>query len=204
VKVLVLSAPIEPPLYVERQGRLITLGRGPDADVCLPDPTVSPRHATLKKRGKHYLLTDEGSTNGTALSGASGGPPVWLSPGSPRIVEEGDRIRLGAVELEVRLDAEAEGSPSEDLGRDLVTASLAALNLSMEPEQVDAALTELTTLEDEPMAAAAPAPAEPALDPAGVVTGGRSRLATDLLVGGAALVVLAVSGLALHFFVLTR
>lgn len=204
MKVLVLSAPIEPPLYVERQGRLITLGRDPEADVRLPDPTVSPRHATLKKRGLHYLLTDEGSTNGTALSGATGGPPVWLSPGSPRIVEEGDRIRLGAVELEVRLDAEAEGSPSEDLARDLVTASLAALHLPMEPEQVAAALTELTTLDDEPMAAAAPPAPEPAVDGAGVVTGGKSRLATDLMVAGAALVLLAVSGLALHFFVLTR
>ena len=33
MKVLVLSAPVEPPLYVERGGRLITLGRGPEADV---------------------------------------------------------------------------------------------------------------------------------------------------------------------------
>jgi pSer/pThr/pTyr-binding forkhead associated (FHA) protein len=202
VKVLVLSAPVEPPLYVERNGRTITLGRDEAADVCLPDPTVSARHASLKKRGDRYLLTDEGSTNGTALVGPGGGEPVWLSPGSPRLVQDRDRILLGSVLVEVRQDSPAEGRPSDDLPRDLVTASLARLGLSIEPEQVDAALTELMTLSDEVNAPEkAPIP-EPPADPAAIVRGSRSRLITDLLVASAALVLILASGAMLHFFVL--
>jgi len=204
VKVLVLSAPVEPPLYVERAGRLITLGRDSSADVRLPDPTVSGRHATLKKRGDQYLLTDEGSTNGTALAGADGGPPVWLSPGSPRLVREGDRVVLGAVTVELRLEGDALGSPSEDLARDLVTASLAAHGHSIEPEQVESALDELTTLPDEARTPPPAQVADPPPDPAGIVQGGRSRLITDLLVAAAALTLLAVSALGLHLLVQQR
>jgi len=203
MKVLVLSAPVLPPLYVQREGRLITLGRDAQADVRLPDPTVSFRHASLKKRGEQYLLTDEGSTNGTALCGPSG-PPVWLSAGSPRLVKDGDRLLLGAVELELRLDSPADGLPSDDLARDLVTSSLAALHLPIEAEHVDAALAELTSLEDEPTTPVETPTPEPTVDRAGIVSGGRSRLATDLMVGGIALLVLVVSGLGLHFWVLGR
>jgi predicted component of type VI protein secretion system len=204
VKVLVLSAPVDPPLYVEREGRLITLGRDALSDVRLPDPTVSLRHATLKKRGDQYLLTDEGSTNGTALSGSDGGPPVWLSPGSPRLVQEGDRVLLGSVQVELRLEGPADGRPSDDLARDLVTASLAALALPIEAHLVDAALEELTTIDDESITiAATPAPA-PVVDSAGIVSGGKTRLATDLMVAGIALFVLGLSGLGLHFWVLGR
>lgn len=201
---LVLSAPVEPPLYVERDGRLITLGRDPGADVCLPDPTVSPRHATLKRRGNRYLLTDEGSTSGTALTGRQGGQPVWLSPGSPRVVEDGDRVLLGTVELELRTESDAPGRASEDLARDLVTASMAALGLPIEPEHVQAALDELCTLPDEPRAQAAEPPPAPPVDPAGIVSGGRARTLTDFAVAGAALLVLLISGLALRFWVLER
>jgi pSer/pThr/pTyr-binding forkhead associated (FHA) protein len=203
VKVLVLSAPVDPPLYVEREGRLVTLGRDAQADVRLPDPTVSFRHASLKKRGEQYLLTDEGSTNGTALCGP-GGPPVWLSAGSPRLVKDGDRLLLGAVQLELRLESSADGRPSDDLARDLVTASLAALRLPIETEHVDAALEELSTLDDESMTPVETPTPEPAADRAGIVSGGKTRLATDLMVGGIALLVLVVSGLGLHFWVLER
>lgn len=199
-----LSAPIDPPLYVEREGRLITLGRDTLSDVRLPDPTVSLRHATLKKRGDQYLLTDEGSTNGTALSGSNGGAPVWLSPGSPRLVQDGDRVLLGSVQVELRFESPADGRPSEDLARDLVTASLAALGLPIETVHVDAALEELTTLADEGIVPkVSPEPA-PAVDAAGVVSGGKTRLATDLMVAGFALVVLVLSGLGLRFWVLAR
>lgn len=201
---LVLSAPVTPPLYVERSGRTISLGRDVQADVCLPDPTVSPRHASLKKRGDQYLVSDEGSTNGTALLGSEGGAPVRLSPGSPRVVRDGDRILVGSVLLEVRLESPAEGRPSDDLPRDLVTASLAALGHPIDPPAVEAALSELFGLNDEAhVPRTAPTPELPQ-DPAAIVSGRRARLLADLLVASAALVLIVASGLMLHFWVLSR
>ena len=149
VQILVLSVAIAPPLFVESSARTITLGRGPESDVRLPDPSVSLVHASLRKRGKNYIVVADDSTNGTALVGRGGAEPVWLSPGAVRLVENGDRLLLGRVELEIRLDGSAEGLPSEDLAGDLVTASLAAIDHELSPEIVAGYLEELTEADDE-------------------------------------------------------
>ncbi|MEM9593564.1 MAG: sigma 54-interacting transcriptional regulator [Acidobacteriota bacterium] len=49
-----------------REGRN-TLGSDPSCDVCLPNPTVSRRHAALVVDGPKVELGDMGSTNGTLL-----------------------------------------------------------------------------------------------------------------------------------------
>ncbi len=54
----------------------IFIGRGEGADLRLPDPSVSARHASLRQRGSDVVIIDEGSTNGTALDS------VLLSPQS--------------------------------------------------------------------------------------------------------------------------
>jgi pSer/pThr/pTyr-binding forkhead associated (FHA) protein len=80
-------------------GDRIVLGRGAFADVRLPDPSVSARHATLRATAGEYVLLDEGSTNGTFVGG------VRLTPQAPRSIRSGDLIRLGRVWLEVRTEA---------------------------------------------------------------------------------------------------
>src|SRR5690606_24990881 len=150
LQVLVLSAQVEPPLFVEAKGRKIVLGRGADATVRLPDPTVSKQHAVLRKRGDSYLLSDEASTNGTAILTATG-DTIWLDQESSTLVGNGARLRLGQVVLELRTDGSAEGLPSEDLALDLVTASFATLGLPLEADALTSALDELTDSEDEPM-----------------------------------------------------
>ena len=86
---------VEPP-RLTFDGDRIVLGRGAFADVRLPDPSVSARHATIRAIDGEYLLFDEGSTNGTFVGG------VRLSAQTPRSLRSGDMIRLGRVWVEVR------------------------------------------------------------------------------------------------------
>jgi S-DNA-T family DNA segregation ATPase FtsK/SpoIIIE len=59
--------------------RCVTIGRAPDCDIVLDDPTVSPRHAVIDER---HTVADLGSVNGT-----------WI---------EGDLIRFGATQARIR------------------------------------------------------------------------------------------------------
>jgi pSer/pThr/pTyr-binding forkhead associated (FHA) protein len=76
----------------------LVIGRGDGCEVRLPDPSVSHRHATLRQRGGEYVLLDENSQNGTFLG------KVRLPPQTPRAVRSGERIRVGRVWLEVRIE----------------------------------------------------------------------------------------------------
>ena len=64
----------------------LLVGRRPECDVVLSDPTVSGRHAQLLGRGDHALVTDLGSTNGTWVNGKQ----VTQSRVTP-----GDELRFG-------------------------------------------------------------------------------------------------------------
>jgi pSer/pThr/pTyr-binding forkhead associated (FHA) protein len=80
-------------------GDRVVLGRGAFADVRLPDPSVSSRHATVRAVAGEYLLVDEGSTNGTFVGG------IRLPPQTPRTIRSGDLVRLGRVWVEIRTNA---------------------------------------------------------------------------------------------------
>src|ERR1700721_1514778 len=79
-------------------GDRIVLGRGAFADVRLPDPSVSARHATLRATAGEYVLLDEGSTNGTFVGG------IRLPPPKTRPLRSGGLVRLGRVWLEIRTE----------------------------------------------------------------------------------------------------
>jgi hypothetical protein len=64
----------------------LLLGRLPDCDVVLGDPTVSRRHARLNFRDGRWLLQDLESRNGTTVNGA----PVGRCELRP-----GDRVAVG-------------------------------------------------------------------------------------------------------------
>ena len=76
----------------------VVLGRGAGSDVRLPDPSVSHRHAIVQVERSDFTLIDEGSSNGTFVG------EVRLPRGAPRVLRNGDRIRLGRVYLDVTLD----------------------------------------------------------------------------------------------------
>lgn len=97
-------------------GPRVVIGRGAGSDVRLPDPSISTRHATIRSHGTEYAIVDEGSMNGTWVGG------VRLLPQTPRVVKNGDLVRVGRVWLEVGVGQRA---ATPDLGmatRDLALA----------------------------------------------------------------------------------
>jgi len=72
---------------------LVTMGRLPECTISFDDPNISRVHAEIRPEGGGFTLTDAGSTNGTAVNG------VRIS--SHRLLD-GDRITLGAAEIEFR------------------------------------------------------------------------------------------------------
>ncbi|MGC8723322.1 MAG: sigma 54-interacting transcriptional regulator [Acidobacteriota bacterium] len=85
-------------------GDLVLIGRAPSNDLVLDSPSVSGHHARLTRTGEGWTLEDLGSRNGVLLSGRKV-QSVALS--------EGDRIKLGAVELVATSHAPAEHPPPE-------------------------------------------------------------------------------------------
>ncbi len=85
-------------------GGEFAVGRGPGVDWVLPDPErlLSKRHFAVAYRGGAWQLADT-STNGTFLN-REGDP---IGAGDVRSLRDGDRLRLGAYEIEVRLVEDA-------------------------------------------------------------------------------------------------
>lgn len=92
----------------------ILIGRGAGADVRLPDPSVSTRHATIEQRGGRYVIVDHGTTNGTHVQGAR------IVPERPKALRDGDRIDVGAFVLTWKEGVPISSSPTAER-----TASLA-------------------------------------------------------------------------------
>jgi pSer/pThr/pTyr-binding forkhead associated (FHA) protein len=80
------------PTFRVTQGGIKTIGRGPRADFVVDRPLVSRLHCRLEAVDGGLEVTDLSSTNGTYLNGK-------------RIerarLTDGDRLRLGRVELTV-------------------------------------------------------------------------------------------------------
>ncbi|ALK99045.1 metal-dependent phosphohydrolase [Massilia sp. WF1] len=75
------------------------LGRNPqdalssDRYVCIPEQTVSRRHARIRRSGASYFVEDLHSRNGTFVSGER------LAPGSWHVLAEGDELALASARL---------------------------------------------------------------------------------------------------------
>ncbi|MGK7867388.1 type VI secretion system-associated FHA domain protein TagH [Falsiroseomonas sp. E2-1-a20] len=85
-------------------GGEISLGRGAECDWPLPDPdrVLSKKHCVLEFYAGGWQLRDL-STNGTFVNHAS--TPVGRDQVKPLV--DGDRLRLGAYEIEVRIEEAA-------------------------------------------------------------------------------------------------
>jgi hypothetical protein len=74
--------------------RPTTIGRFPDCDCVLDDPSVSRRHAELRRHGERWLLRDVGSRNGTRVNGMRVTEETEVRPGD-HLSLGGVRYRLG-------------------------------------------------------------------------------------------------------------
>ncbi|MFL5318299.1 MAG: FHA domain-containing protein [Myxococcaceae bacterium] len=84
-----LSINIIPPLSSED---VLVVGRLPDSDVVVDDPSVSKKHATIRWSDgqKKCTVKDEGSTNGTYINDATTG-------GRESVLRDGDIVTFGEV-----------------------------------------------------------------------------------------------------------
>lgn len=103
-----------PPETREVTGGEFTIGRGRDNDWVLTDPDkhLSKRHCVIAFRSGAWQLADT-SSNGTFLN--RDGDPIGA--GAPRTLGDGDRIRLGPYEIEVRVREQAPRSAFEQDAR---------------------------------------------------------------------------------------
>lgn len=107
-----------PPRRVAVRGPRVTIGRLPDADICLPADGVSRQHAELlRDPAGRWWLRDLNSRNGTRVNGQqmteaalSGGERVKIGPYILRLLNEGQRASsLTTTGGSVRLTSDESG-----------------------------------------------------------------------------------------------
>lgn len=77
-----------------------SVGRTPDNDLCIPNPTVSAAHALLNRDQQGaWHITDRGSSNGTRLNGRFVAGSAPLSPGSVLMLGNAQVVFLGTCLL---------------------------------------------------------------------------------------------------------
>jgi pSer/pThr/pTyr-binding forkhead associated (FHA) protein len=69
----------------------MNIGRAPDNQIVLTDPTVSRHHAWIREQEGSFLVFDIGSANGTFVNDER--------VEAPRVLENGDTVRFGEVDL---------------------------------------------------------------------------------------------------------
>jgi len=89
-------------------GEEVRIGRGPENDIRLPDPSVSRTHAVVEREALGWVVRDLGSTNGTRYNGDRV-QRATLAPG--------DRLKIGAFDLEVEEEAEGAARKAAAAGR---------------------------------------------------------------------------------------
>jgi len=106
-------------------GERTTVGRDPEADVCLDDEAVSWHHLEIEARGGVLMATDLDSRNGTALNGE----PL----DRPRRLRDSDVLTVAEYRLEL-------SDPAPGRAGATVAASAPAVELSAEERATATAL----------------------------------------------------------------
>lgn len=86
---------------VEMRGPSLTIGRGAENDLVLPDPDrmISKRHCVIEDQGTSFVVIDL-STNGTFLNYSKAAIGQ-----TPAVLNDGDIISLGGYEMAVNLSS---------------------------------------------------------------------------------------------------
>lgn len=72
---------------IELSDSQIVVGREPSCGICIPDASVSRRHALIEKIDGGFSVTDLGSTNGTSVN---------EQPVNTSLLQAGDRVQFGS------------------------------------------------------------------------------------------------------------
>ena len=99
----------------------VVIGRSASCDVRLPDASVSQRHAFVRRDGTEYAIVDEGSTNGTLVSG------VRVQPHTQRLLRTGDRVHIGRAAFDIRIEQAPATRDIPETTRDIALAVVARL-----------------------------------------------------------------------------
>ena len=95
------------------------IGRSPDATIRIADSGISRQHATIRREGNYYWVTDLGSSNGSFVNDV----PVSAA----RALRHGDRLQFGSCQFVFSHD-ESEGKGDQITGG-LQTQVLRTLSL---------------------------------------------------------------------------
>lgn len=120
VRVLSGSGPFQ--FWIARPGTTGVIGRGPEADLMIQDPSVSRSHVRIEVGERCELaFVDLGSTNGTFVND----DPILPR----RVVRPGDRVLVGAISVSVEVltvaavdELRRAASRLDAAGRDPLTA----------------------------------------------------------------------------------
>ncbi|MHB1329647.1 MAG: adenylate/guanylate cyclase domain-containing protein [Gemmatimonadales bacterium] len=120
------------------QGQPVIVGRSPDCEAVIPDPTVSRRHAELTATPHSLVVRDLGSSNGTTING------VRVSTGE---LFPGDAVLFGKVAFRFHQPVESAALAADQAPEGTVVRSLpGALNLDASlPAQRLARILEVAT-----------------------------------------------------------
>lgn len=91
---------------VSLQGEELSIGRAAENDLQLEDPFLSRHHAVLKRAGGELVIEDLGSSSGVMINDE---PATGTT-----VLQYGDRVRLGRVELELRRGGDVSAEPALD------------------------------------------------------------------------------------------
>jgi len=89
----------------------ITIGRGADCEIVLPERQVSRHHARLERRREGYVLLDLGSKNGTFVNGQELQGPYRLKDGDEIQIALCVKMSFVGADATVPLSYESMGIP---------------------------------------------------------------------------------------------
>lgn len=99
-RLIILDGPH--PREIVPEGDLLEVGRAPELGIVLRDPTVSRRHALVRRLDGGLTIEDAGSRFGTFVNDRP------LRPGEPTKLKDGDVVRIGHAQIVCRLEHEPE------------------------------------------------------------------------------------------------
>ena len=119
----------------------VTIGRGPECDIVIPDRQVSRLHARLRRGEGGFEVEDLGSKNGTHVNGV----PVL----SPRPLQDGDLIQVALVaklmfvgfDSTVPLKVDTKRTPTGPLVQGRLRLDSAARRVWVDDHEVDPPLS---------------------------------------------------------------
>ena len=85
----------------------IVIGRSANCEIWLPDPSVSMRHACIRRSKGKTVIIDEGSLNGIVAAGSR------LPAQTPHTLRDGEFVRVGRVWLQIQLAAGVASGPEQ-------------------------------------------------------------------------------------------